>query len=296
MTTPHTPPAAPDLAAIEARAAAATRGPWHADHEFGHVNASALGPSHIVCGLDSELCADTGGADIAFIAHAREDVPALLRHLAAQQAAHAAALDAAVAAERERHAAEVAAARAEALREFAHRAEQGAVDTARIDRALATIDALTRERDRLAADLARLRAPLTGALAAIEARAAAARADELDRRFNRIAYTLREDPAASGERWSVCRVCEAEGDDPHDPGCPVGHVEGRAALQAQHAAEVARAVAGERERAVAVCRAVADGWERASVTAKVDTGLALIRAEGATECADALAAPTGGGE
>jgi len=56
------------------------------------------------------------------------------------------------------------------------------------------------------------------------------------------------------------------------------------------------AVAGERERAVAVCRAVADGWERASVTAKVDTGLALIRAEGATECADALAAPTGGGE
>ena len=33
-----------------------------------------------------------------------------------------------------------------------------------------------------------------------------------------------------------------------------------------------------------------------SVTAKVDTGLALIRAEGATECADALAAPTGGGE
>lgn len=67
-------------------------------------------------------------------------------------------------------------------------------------------------------------------------------------------------------------------------------------LAAQHAADVAAAVAGERERAVAVCRAVADGWERASVTAKVDTGLALIRAEGATECADALAAPTGGGE
>ena len=67
-------------------------------------------------------------------------------------------------------------------------------------------------------------------------------------------------------------------------------------LAAQHAADVAAAVAGERERAVAVCRAVADGWERASTTAKVDTGLALIRAEGATECADALAAPTGGGE
>jgi hypothetical protein len=70
----------------------------------------------------------------------------------------------------------------------------------------------------------------------------------------------------------------------------------REAAEAQHAADVAAAVAGERERAVAVCRAVADGWERASVTAKVDTGLALIRAEGATECADALAAPTGGGE
>ena len=67
-------------------------------------------------------------------------------------------------------------------------------------------------------------------------------------------------------------------------------------LAAQHAGDVAAAVAGERERAVAVCRAVADGWERASTTAKVDTGLALIRAEGATECADALAAPTGGGE
>ena len=67
-------------------------------------------------------------------------------------------------------------------------------------------------------------------------------------------------------------------------------------LAAQHAGDVAAAVAGERERAVAVCRAVADGWERASVTAKVDTGLALIRAEGATECADAIAAPTGGGE
>ena len=67
-------------------------------------------------------------------------------------------------------------------------------------------------------------------------------------------------------------------------------------LAAQHAADVAAAVAGERERAVAVCRAVADGWERASTTAKVDTGLALIRAEGATECADALAAPTGGRE
>ncbi len=67
-------------------------------------------------------------------------------------------------------------------------------------------------------------------------------------------------------------------------------------LAAQHAADVAAAVAGERERAVAVCRAVADGWERASTTAKIDTGLALIRAEGATECADAIAAPTGGRE
>jgi hypothetical protein len=55
--------------------------------------------------------------------------------------------------------------------ELAHRAEQGAVDSARIDRALATIDALTRERDRLAADLARLRATPGADLAAIEARA-----------------------------------------------------------------------------------------------------------------------------
>jgi len=69
-----------------------------------------------------------------------------------------------------------------------------------------------------------------------------------------------------------------------------------AAHIASEPARVAAAVAVERERAVAVCRAVADGWERASTTAQVDTGLALIRAEGATECADALAAPTGGGE
>ena len=55
--------------------------------------------------------------------------------------------------------------------ELTHRAAQGAVDTARIDRALATIDALTRERDALAATLARLRAP-SADVAAIGARAA----------------------------------------------------------------------------------------------------------------------------
>lgn len=132
---------------------------------------------------------------------------------------------------------------------------------------------------------------MTPDLPAIEARAAAARADELDRRFNRIAYTLREDPAASGERWSVCRVCEAEGDDPHDPGCPVGHVEGRAALQAQHAAEVARAEAAERERCAAVCRDIA------SATPYDDAAQAWCDA--CAEAIDALTAPaatTGGGE
>jgi hypothetical protein len=46
--------------------------------------------------------------------------------------------------------------------ELAHRAEQGAVDSARIDRALATIDALTRERDAALADAAGLRAVVAG--------------------------------------------------------------------------------------------------------------------------------------
>lgn len=105
MTTPHTPPAAPDLAAIEARAAAATRGPWHADHEFGYVDAPVLMRGAIVCSLDSDLCDDTDGADAEFIAHAREDIPALLAHITALRAQHAADVAAAVAGERERCAA-----------------------------------------------------------------------------------------------------------------------------------------------------------------------------------------------
>lgn len=49
--------------------------------------------------------------------------------------------------------------------------------------------------------------------------------DRFAHRFNQLAYRLREDPAATGERTSVCNVCGCEGDDPHDPACPVGLVE-----------------------------------------------------------------------
>ena len=95
--------------------------------------------------------------------------------------------------------------------ELAHRAEQGAVDTARIDRALATIDALTRERDRLTADLARLRAPLTGALAAIEARAVAATPDAVTYSYEGL--TRGENPR---HRFSICNgTWEDEPTRPH---------------------------------------------------------------------------------
>jgi len=55
-------------------------------------------------------------------------------------------------------------------------------------------------------------------------------------------------------------------------------------LRAQHAADVAAAVAGERARAVAVVRAVASAWSTPEGRAA------------AAYCTDALAAPTGGGE
>lgn len=61
-----------DLDAIEARANAATAGPWKADHELGHVYAGEYGDT-VVCSRDD----NTNGADLDFIAHTREDVDVL---------------------------------------------------------------------------------------------------------------------------------------------------------------------------------------------------------------------------
>lgn len=100
MTTPHTPPAAPDVAAIEARAAAATPGPWATDYVQGErAIISGGGPRPLVVPWShaDALMHD----DAAFIAHAREDVPALLAHITALRAQHAADVAAAVAGERE---------------------------------------------------------------------------------------------------------------------------------------------------------------------------------------------------
>jgi hypothetical protein len=80
------------LAEIEARANAATEGPWSVDHDSEEVYADtcvatgdygwiAVGPS----GQSPHYDEDTaeGRADAEFIAHAREDVPALVAALRA---------------------------------------------------------------------------------------------------------------------------------------------------------------------------------------------------------------------
>jgi len=88
------------LAEIEARASAATPGPWVGDSEFGFVSPRGATTAHIIASLDAEGVRDTGGADLAFIAHARTDVPDLvaevesLRELARGATATALALTA----------------------------------------------------------------------------------------------------------------------------------------------------------------------------------------------------------
>lgn len=77
-TTTPTPPEPLDLAAIRARAEGGTEGTWTADRQTGQIWANPGEPV---------LVAQVGWAEDAdFIAHAREDVPALL---AALDAAHA---------------------------------------------------------------------------------------------------------------------------------------------------------------------------------------------------------------
>ena len=74
-----------DLTAIEARAKAATPGPWWTRPDYGCDNACVYWnsdrPDVINGSTESTLIYDEGGhsvADAEFIAHAREDIPALI--------------------------------------------------------------------------------------------------------------------------------------------------------------------------------------------------------------------------
>lgn len=71
-----------DLEAIEARANAATEGPWHGEHdEFGCVQQGNYGWVAPGAGPEYDVDSDRGHADAEFIAHARTDVPDLLAEL-----------------------------------------------------------------------------------------------------------------------------------------------------------------------------------------------------------------------
>lgn len=103
-----------DLDAIEARANAATEGPWwrregHAEID-GQNYAEVLIPGRVECGSycyggTSTIEGDRLDADLAFIAHARADVPDLVaevRRLRERAEAHAVTVQQAVAVERQR--------------------------------------------------------------------------------------------------------------------------------------------------------------------------------------------------
>ncbi len=64
-----------DLDAIKKRVAAATPGPWEAylDPEVERYDPTVCANGHVVCRLNDE----TDWEDVQFIAHARDDIPAL---------------------------------------------------------------------------------------------------------------------------------------------------------------------------------------------------------------------------
>jgi hypothetical protein len=85
MTTPLT---VEELAAITARAAAATRGPWHVDNDMRDLNRwviSENGSLEANFGYRGNRNQD----DAQFTAHARDDIPALLTELARLRAVEA---------------------------------------------------------------------------------------------------------------------------------------------------------------------------------------------------------------
>ena len=85
-----------DLAAIQARADAATPGPWTLGIVYGTVMRSSGG----------NIARDSTEANAEFIAHARTDVPALLARIAELEAGRDELFDGRVLARRERNLAE----------------------------------------------------------------------------------------------------------------------------------------------------------------------------------------------
>ena len=69
-----------DFAAIQARANAATEGPWaRSGHDIGHVVFDTEGPCELAGPVMlSRVIGEAGYEDAEFIAHARVDIPALL--------------------------------------------------------------------------------------------------------------------------------------------------------------------------------------------------------------------------
>ena len=77
---PNTPKR-PDVAGIEARAKAATEGPWKTVTDTtGHRNTFINAPHSFVCTLDLPR-GPARKANAEFIAHARQDIPALIAHI-----------------------------------------------------------------------------------------------------------------------------------------------------------------------------------------------------------------------
>jgi hypothetical protein len=148
-----------ELDAIDARAKAATPGPWTREHPRRFApsdvvyevlaNREAHGP-FAVSGTTLASIHDTASAaaDAAFIAAAREDVPRLVAEARDARACERAAMDARaiIAADRDRLAREN-----EALRK---RVDDLAEYAGRID---AELDTLRTARDQIAAELARLK-------------------------------------------------------------------------------------------------------------------------------------------
>ena len=70
-----------DLAAIRQRVEKATEGPWNTGFDYERNDPTVITPGHIEHTIDYTLTEgglEHGKADAEFIAHAREDVPALL--------------------------------------------------------------------------------------------------------------------------------------------------------------------------------------------------------------------------
>lgn len=84
-----------DLDAIEARAEAATPGPWRveATEHPGEVTVRDGAGRDLIWGLDLGECGFEKRVDADFIAHAREDVPAMAEEIRRLRAAYQAQVD-----------------------------------------------------------------------------------------------------------------------------------------------------------------------------------------------------------